>query len=277
MTVATSNEGVLYEVVRDPADYTAAYNALMREPTNRLRIKAVVELLHHVTGPVRRVLDVASGGGAYTGPIGQHLGITDAAFVPVDRQYACVAGYRLNHPGSAPALANVTALPFRRGAFDLALCLDIIEHLDDDVTFLRDVTETLRPGGWVVVSTHNSTSIEHVVGLTSSAIRGTTWRGWDATHIRFYNSGSLRQVVEAAGLEVVALNGTYYVPFHFPARLISLPFERLGLRTVSRGLYQTIAAAGRLLNAPFESWSRSRLLAGLGFGIIMLARKRQGA
>ena len=275
--MTTAGEGVLYELVRDPADYAAAYNALMREPTNRLRIKAVVELLHHVTGPVNRVLDVASGGGAYTSPIAQKLGITDAAFVPVDRQYACVAGYRLNHPASAPALANVTALPFRGGAFDLALCLDIIEHLDDDVKFLRDVTQTLRPGGWVLVSTHNSKSLEHVVGLTSSAIRGTTWRGWDATHIRFYNGRSLRVVAEAAGLEVVAMNGTYYIPFHFPARLISLPLERLGLRAVSRGLYQAIAGVGRLVNAPFETWSRARLLADLGFGIIMLARKRQGA
>lgn len=273
MTKATAASSVIYETVQDPRAYAAAYNALMREPTNRLRVDAVVETVRAVTGPVKRVLDVASGGGAYTTPIARALAIPEAAFVPVDRQYACVAGYRLNHPATKPTLANVTALPFRAGTFDLALCLDIVEHLDDDAAFLRDVATTIRPGGFVLLSTHNSSSLEHVIGLTTSAIRGTAWRGWDPTHVRFYNPRSLHALARAVGLDVVAMNGTYYVPFHFPARLVSWPLERLGLPRVARALYAGIAGPGRFLNEAFERLSQLQPLSGLGFGIIILARR----
>jgi len=221
-------------------------------------------------------MDVASGGGAYTRPIARALGIAESAFVPVDRQFACVAGYRLNHPQTMPALADVTRLPFRAASFDLALCLDIVEHLDDDARFLREVVDRLRPGGWLVVSTHNSASLEHLIGLTTSAIRGTTWRGWDPTHVRFYDGKSLRALADAAGVDVVAMNGTYYVPFHFPARLVSWPLERLGLPRLARAVYAIVAAPGRLLNAGFERLSLLRPLSGAGFGIIMLGRKRGG-
>jgi 2-polyprenyl-3-methyl-5-hydroxy-6-metoxy-1,4-benzoquinol methylase len=274
MTTTAASSGVIYETVQDPAAYADAYNTLMREPTNRLRVAAVVETAAAIGGPVRRVLDVASGGGAYTTPLARTLGIQESAFVPVDRQFACVAGYRLNHPAANPALANVTSLPFRAGSFDLAVCLDIVEHLDDDAAFLRNVAATVRPGGWVLLSTHNSSSLEHLIGLATSAIRGTTWRGWDPTHVRFYNAPSLGALAAAADLDVVAMNGTYYIPFHFPARLVSWPLGRLGFPRLERAVYQIAAVPGRMLNAAFEAVSHAPLLAGLGFGIVMLARKR---
>lgn len=277
MTTTAVSNGVIYETVQDPAAYVSAYNALMQEPTNRLRVRAVVETLRAVTGPVQRILDVASGGGAYTGPVARTLAVPESAFVPIDRQFACVAGYRLNHPGVSPALADVTSLPFRRDSFDLALCLDIVEHLDNDAAFLGAVASIVRPGGWILLSTHNSSSLEHLIGLTTSALRGIPWRGWDPTHVRFYNTRSLRALAGAAGLEVVAMNGTYYVPFHFPARLASWPLEQLGLARVARALYRVVAAPGRLLNAAFEAMSHVPPVSGLGFGIVMLARRPRAA
>src|SRR6267142_1717027 len=139
MSTATAPaDGVLYESITSPVAYVAAYNALMDEPSNRLRVRAVTDILRRVAPGVRRVIDVACGGGAYTASARAVLG-GQARFYPVDRQVACAAGYRLNHQHARPALADVTSLPFASGAFDLALCLDIVEHLDDDVAFLRGI------------------------------------------------------------------------------------------------------------------------------------------
>ena len=54
------------------------------------------------------------------------------------------------------------------------MCLDIVEHLDDDMAFLKGVRRLLRPGGWLALSTHNSRSLTHVIGLAMSALRGRT-------------------------------------------------------------------------------------------------------
>ena len=265
--------GVIYETERVPAEYVRAYNALMAQPTNRLRVRAVADILGRIDEPVKRVLDIACGGGAYVNSARAALA-GDPRFFAMDRQFACVGGYRLNHPEAAGALADVTALPVRNGAFDLGMCLDIIEHLDDDVGFLRDVGTLLRSRGWIVVSTHNSRSLEHVIGLSQSALRGKRWLGWDPTHIRFYNERSLREKLAAAGFEPVAFDGTYYVPFHLPARLASWPLERIGLRRASRFVYDVLTVPGYALNAPFEWLSGSTPLRAWGWGIVALARKR---
>jgi 2-polyprenyl-6-hydroxyphenyl methylase/3-demethylubiquinone-9 3-methyltransferase len=265
--------GVIYETVRAPEEYIRAYNELMSEPTNRLRVRAVTDILRHIDSPVHRVVDVASGGGAYVDAARAAIP-GQPRFFAADRQFACVGGYRINHPWTAGALADVTKLPFRSESFDVAMCLDIIEHLDDDVAFLRDVGRLIRPGGWVVVSTHNSRSLTHVFGLATSALRGRRWLGWDPTHVRFYDEHSLRTKLTAAGFEPVAFNGTYYLPFHLPARAASWPLERLGLKSVARAVYKLVRAPFYALNYPFEKWSGTPMLCAFGWGIVVLARRR---
>jgi 2-polyprenyl-6-hydroxyphenyl methylase/3-demethylubiquinone-9 3-methyltransferase len=269
---APRETGVLYETVRAPEKYVQAYNELMAQPTNRLRIRAVAETLLSVDDPIARVIDIASGGGAYVESARAALR-GRPRFFAADRQFACVGGYRLNHPETAGALADVTALPFRSGSFDLAMCLDIIEHLDDDEGFLRDVGRLIRPRGWLLLSTHNSSSLQHLTGLASSAIQGKRWLGWDPTHVRFYNARTLKQKLASAGFETVALDGTYYLPFHLPARLVSWPLERLGLRRTARIAHRIFQAPGYWANLLAENVSHKAPFHSLGWGIVVLARR----
>jgi len=271
--VETATPSVIYETMSAPEEYVRAYNELMAEPTNRLRVRAVTDVLRHIDSPARRVIDVASGGGAYVNSARAAIS-GHPRFFAADRQFACVGGYRINHPWTAGALADVTALPFMPDSFDVAMCLDIIEHLDDDVSFLRGVGRLIRPGGWIVVSTHNSRSLTHVLGRATSALQGKRWLGWDPTHVRFYNEPSLRAKLTAAGFEPVASNGTYYLPFHLPARLASWPLERLGMKTAARVVYNLVHAPTYALNYLFEKWSGTPMLRAFGWGIVVLARRR---
>jgi SAM-dependent methyltransferase len=42
-------------------------------------------------------------------------------------------------------------LPFAEGAFDAAVALDVIEHLDDDGAAVRELGRVVRPGGFLIV------------------------------------------------------------------------------------------------------------------------------
>jgi len=48
---------------------------------------------------------------------------------------------------------GVEGLPFRDGAFDQVVCLDYLEHVDDDDLTLREIRRVLRPGGRLVLVT----------------------------------------------------------------------------------------------------------------------------
>ena len=143
------SETIIYDDLRDPSEYVRAYNALMQDRTNRLRVSAVVKILHHIQTPVSSIADIACGGGAYLDGVKEVLGASRAQVMAIDRQLACAAGYRINHPNANTVVADATALPFRAGSFDLALCLDIIEHLPEDLDFLRHVANLLRYVGHV--------------------------------------------------------------------------------------------------------------------------------
>jgi 2-polyprenyl-3-methyl-5-hydroxy-6-metoxy-1,4-benzoquinol methylase len=47
-----------------------------------------------------------------------------------------------------PYLSFTRSKPDRR--FDLILALDVIEHVEDDVAFVRELSEALAPGGRVL-------------------------------------------------------------------------------------------------------------------------------
>jgi SAM-dependent methyltransferase len=93
--------------------------------------------------------------------------------LPLGRRLEVAPGLRprLPIPGtqfvdiSVPALAalrarggdvvqgQVTALPFADQSFDLVCALDIIEHVEDDLGALAELTRVVRPGGTLLLST----------------------------------------------------------------------------------------------------------------------------
>ncbi len=84
------------------------------------------------------------------------------------------------------------------GVFGGILMLDVIEHVEDDVGFVRDVVEgSLTADGWVLVSVP---AYQSLFSAHDRALR----------HFRRYAPGEIRTVLEAAGLTVKARGGLFH-------------------------------------------------------------------
>src|SRR5438093_1484553 len=85
--------------------------------------------------------------------------------------------------------ADAAELPFRDRQFDIITALDVIEHLDDDLTALVELRRTLRRGGLLIISVPAYPAL---------------WSYWDDIlgHRRRYTVGTMREVVTKAGLTV---------------------------------------------------------------------------
>ena len=116
-------------------------------------------------------------------------------------------------------VTDLASFPQRGDGFDSVVCLNVIEHVDDDVGALRNIRHVLAEGGRAIVlvphGPWNFGTLDEVLG-----------------HRRRYTEESLRRVAAEAGLEVKRV-----IRFN---RVSSLPWWLNGrvLRKTSFGLLQ---------------------------------------
>lgn len=158
--------------------------------------------------------------------------------------------------------ADLSCMPFTEGDFETVLALDVIEHLDDDVGFLREAAKMCARGGTLIIAVPAFQML---------------WSQHDETfeHRRRYTAGQLREVLIAAGLEVERITYTNSMLFPVAAvwRILSY---RVGLgRFAPRHDFWPVPGwVNRLFVAlyRFEAWLLERIDLPAGISVVAIAR-----
>lgn len=144
--------------------------------------------------------------------------IDDAAAERARAHDIQVVGKDLNDP-----------FPLPDDHLDLVTANQVIEHLADTDSFVREIFRVLKPGGYAVVSTNNLASWHNLVPLVlgyqpfpadvsnitsvGKLIPLFAGDGGSWAHLRIFTSASLRGIFEQHGFEVDRLTGVGYYPF----------------------------------------------------------------
>lgn len=90
--------------------------------------------------------------------------------------------------------------------FDLILCLDVLEHLNDPWELIERLSRLLKPGGRLVASIPNIRHISVLVPLLFQGEWTYSERGiLDKTHLRFFTKKSAIHLVTCSGLSMVCV------------------------------------------------------------------------
>jgi SAM-dependent methyltransferase len=154
-------------------------------PGNRFRYKLIAEELAAAELRPHAVLDCGCGDGALLSEIVKHIpcgtlhGIDIASNVPL-------------HLSGVPIQFQAEDLgrPLPKemhGLYDLVLCSEVIEHVEDDAMVLRNLANLIAPGGTVVLTTQ-----------TGKIYRTEEFLG----HIRHYGLRDLCARIERSGLDI---------------------------------------------------------------------------
>jgi SAM-dependent methyltransferase len=158
-------------------------------------------------------------------------------------------------------LGDVCDMPFADGSFDLLLATDIIEHVDDDLAALREITRVLRPGGKVLITVP---AFPMLWGLQDRI----------GQHKRRYRMRQLVDRVTRAGLTIDVryhFNFLLFAPIWLGRRLIDLAQPDIQneaqinsplLNRVMSLIFSVDIAVAPVLHVPF------------GVSILMVAGKR---
>ena len=161
-----------------------------------------------------RVLDLGCGNGSFLSLFldrGWLLSGTDFST-------AGVAIAQHHFPGLHFALADASTFPLpeflssQLGTFDALISTEVIEHLYDPATFLRNASSLLKPGGILVLSTPYHGYLKNL----SLALTGKLDRHFDALrhhgHIKFFSRQTLCTAITQAGFKKLRFFGAGRIP-----------------------------------------------------------------
>jgi SAM-dependent methyltransferase len=101
-------------------------------------------------------------------------------------------------------------LPFQTAIFDVVVCKDILEHLIDPISILREVGRVLKDDGYVAVSIPNHFYFPfrlrillggNLLWKTIGSDHRLLYSEWDYMHIRYFTFRGFRQFIREAGFE----------------------------------------------------------------------------
>ncbi len=204
-----------YLTEKDPKRFLQIYVRKYKSTYYRRKAKEVLRLL---PGDLRekRFLDVGCCGGYFSiamakrGATGIGCDISPYA-VNAAKLHAKRAGVDKKIVFKTGDAAQMT-IP---GQFDVILAKDVIEHIEDDIGFLRKISGLLSPRGRLIITTQNKASANYYIegALRKLLNPRKRWVGWDPTHLRWYTPNRLRKKLRAADLIINRFSGSYYIPY----------------------------------------------------------------
>jgi SAM-dependent methyltransferase len=182
----------------------------------RGRRTVIERVLDGMRLPARaRILDAGCGSGRNMVELARHGAVTGVELSATSVHLARQRGIGEVIEGS------VLEMPFAADSFDLAVSLDVIEHLEDDLGALREMRRTVTPGGSLLVTVPAYPWL---------------WSGHDEInhHHRRYTRRSLESVAAQAGWEQIRT--TYFNSLLLPAAIILRVLDRLSTKTTESSL-----------------------------------------
>ena len=194
---------------------------------NRTKFKLFTDLVGEVRG--RRILDYGGGAGIMAIPYAKAG--ADVLIVDAESNALRTAEFYAKREGVLDHVFTLHAETFpvslKRERFDVVLAKDVVEHIDDDEQFLRELSELQSPGGRLILSTQNCRSLNYLIegGYQRLWCGNKKWMGWDKTHVRFYTPSDIRRKLERAGYTVHRWASVMIVPYEIVSWLSLLRFR----------------------------------------------------
>ncbi len=209
-------------------------------PIHQRLFKAYVVGKEYVTG---HVLEVGCGEGRGVSLLMEKA----SSFTAVDKIKPVIDNLKVKHPAGTFISMNIPPLNgLSADTYDSVFSFQVIEHIEDDVLFLKEIHRVMRPGGIALITTPNR----------KMSLSRNPW------HIREYLPNELKQLAQGifAHVEMKGITGNDRVMAYYEENKRSV--HRVTRWDFLKLQYRLPAA---VLKIPYEilnRWNRNKLQAG---------------
>lgn len=168
----------------------------------------------------KRCLDVGCGGGL----LAERFAAAGAAVTGIDlspvaieaaKKHAASTGLAIDYRVASPAdFVKNTPEPF-----DIIICAEVLEHVDNLDLFLADTLSMLKPGGLFFFGTINKTFKARILAIAVAEDILRMVPSGTHDYKRFVRPSLLKEILKNNGVEMMELKGMSYDPFQFEFKL----------------------------------------------------------
>ena len=139
-----------------------------------------------------QVLDLGSATGGNT------LHIASLGHIVTSAEFSDIGIQIQRSKGIQVVQADARKLPFEDESFDVVICLDVMEHIEEDFLVISEISRVLRSGGRFLISVPEDPKL---------------WSSHDVSvnHVRRYTRNSLLNILEYTNLKVTNLWSTLFL------------------------------------------------------------------
>jgi len=199
----------------------------------------------HIRG---RVLEVGSGEG---------YGINILA--PFADEYVAIDKYQTQIPDSASNFkhvqfmqVNVPPLPFQEHSFDSVVTFQVIEHIDQDKEFVKEIYRVLKPGGVLILTTPNRTmsltrNPWHIREYTPTELKSLLEQNFSNTDIQgVFGNEKVMEYYEKnkASVKKFTRFDLFNLQYNLPRWMLQIPYDllnRINRRLLFKGNNQLVS------------------------------------
>lgn len=159
--------------------------------------------LHTILGfidfPAKTILDVGSASGWFISKIQEKFPKTKCYGIDIYDK-AIIHGKKL-YPKIAFAVADARKMPFKNESFDVVVCTEVLEHVDDPKSVLLEIKRVLRKDGVGVIELDSGSWLFSLSWFLWRKFHGKVWK--DA-HVHSFNSKKLERIIDSCGFDIIA-------------------------------------------------------------------------
>jgi 2-polyprenyl-6-hydroxyphenyl methylase / 3-demethylubiquinone-9 3-methyltransferase len=190
--------------------------------------KAKFQLIDDLLGNVdkKRILDYGGGAGIMSIPLAKKGGLV--TLVDAEENALRTARFYASGEGVSQNIRTIRSesVPgkLKKERFDIVMAKDIIEHIQNDEQFLKDLSDCQEKNGLLLLSTQNSSSLNYILEGSYQKLwcKNPKWYGWDPTHLRFYTPSSLKRKLINAGYQPEKWASVFIIPYNILSWLFLL-------------------------------------------------------
>ncbi|GAA4458920.1 class I SAM-dependent methyltransferase [Nibrella saemangeumensis] len=165
------------------------------------------EMLRYIDTGVKNILEFGCADGSFAAKVKEKFDCNYIGVEPLSK-YANIARTRLNYVYEITAEEFISSSEGMENKYDVVIFNDVLEHLIDPYTLLKDLRMLLTQGGKVVASIPNFLNFQNIYSILRDKDFKYSEHGiLDKTHLRFFTKRSIERLFNESGYNIEIIEG----------------------------------------------------------------------